>query len=205
MPKGHLEKKAKTSYNEWNMDVADPPKKPSKAMSELVEDYKTLSISMLGRGLLRDDGKEKNGTVSIGKMWEWPKVRFEVLSKVDGSKMLRLWHMTSKNHLPMFQEVALEGSRATFGLRPYLVCPTCGSLRLKLQFTSLGRLACRSCLGLTYQCCRDNHSNPLFRLLRRYTKLRLRQTEVKRIDYSGKYTRKAKSIMRMSQKWLVRC
>jgi hypothetical protein len=169
---------------------------------DLVEDYPAFSLSRLGRGLLHED-KIKRGSLSLTEYSEWPRALYETRRLSDGTTALRISFQHKASRPPsMHQEAVLEGVDATFGVRPYAICPSCGARRLKLLFSHSGRLSCRSCLEVIYQCCRENHAKPIFIRFRRCQRLRVKQLDVKRIDYAGKLTRKARSVIRMTKKWV---
>jgi len=186
------------------MDPFTLPKDMTKTPAKkdgLVEDFGVLSLSKLGRGILRRQDK-KRGSISIADFHPWPRVDYEIETRPDDSKVLNLWYRPTEKSLPIFQEVLLEKVCVTFGWRGYMICPSCGSLRLKLHFSHLGFARCRECLNLAYESTRINHSRRIFQVLRRYNKVRLMQTEVKRITYGNGYTRKAKAVLKLSARWL---
>lgn len=184
------------------MNVSKTQTKTASRRKELVEDFLTLSLSDLGRGLLHRDGT-KRGSLSLTEYSDWPCVLYETRHLSDGTTALHIGFQRRASRPPsIHQEAILEGVDATFGARPYAICPSCGMRRLKLLFSHTGRLSCRSCLSVTYQCCRENHAKPIFIRFRRCQKLRLKQTGVKRIDYAGKLTRRAQSFIRMTKKWV---
>lgn len=175
-------------------------KMPQRMRKELVEDYPMLSLSELGRGLLHED-KNKRGTATLTDWSDYPRALFETKHFNDGSVALDIIFQREASRIPStHQEVRLEGINATFGQRPYAICPSCGSLRLKLLFTRRGQLSCRSCLNLTYASSRENHAKPIFRQFRKHMKIRVKQIGVKRVDYAGRMTRKARSVMRMAKR-----
>lgn len=177
---------------------------PTRTRKDLVEDFPMLSVSSLGRGLLHK-GDIKRGALSLTDWTEWPRALYETEHLDDGSTILHVSFQRGASQPPLaYQEITLEGINATYGKRPYMTCNACGSLRLKLLFTRTGGLFCRSCLALTYQCCRENHSKAIFIGFRRHQRLRMKQLGVKRVDYAGKLTRKARSVIRMTKKWVPR-
>jgi len=163
----------------------------------LVEDALGFSISSISGGLFRGSEK-KSGKFfldPLGLLAEYQ------ITKKDGAWTFHLLDIEGFKNFRT-REIGLEGVPVTFGTRPYFHCPSCGSLRHKLHLGEHGRIACRECLNLTYQSTRDSHGEPIFRLLRRYMKLRMKQAEISRIVYNERPTRKVKSVMHMAEKWL---
>jgi len=169
-----------------------------KFQKKFVEDVPSFSIGSLGRGTLRGND-EKVGYFLLG----FPNVRlakYRIVLRNEKWKFFLLEVEGFKNF--RIKEIDLKGIPVTFGSRPAFVCPGCGSLRYKLHLSERGHVACRICFDLVHQSTRDSHGAPIFRLFRRFIKLREKDADVHRVEHNGRYTRKAKSVMNMAQKWL---
>lgn len=168
-----------------------------RPVKRLVEDFRSFSISELGRNILRRD-RSTEGVFWLDQTSLKPSGRYRINHQEKDVVTLDLSYpsLYGSTH----QNVRLETVSVTYGNRPYLLCPSCESRRNKLQISRLGRVACRDCFDLAYQSTRDSHGNPLFRAFRRHMKLRDKQTNVRRVVYNGRYTRKAASVLRLARR-----
>lgn len=174
-----------------------PPRSKTGPVKRLVEDFRSFSISQLGRGVLHRD-RSTDGGFWLDETSTQPEGRYRISHQKDGSIAIDLSYPSERT--PAHHSVQLEAVAVTYGLKPFLRCPNCESRRNKLQIDNLGRIACRECFDLAYQSTREKHSNPLFRTFRRHMKLREKRAEVRRVVYGGVYTRKARSVLRLAGK-----
>ena len=169
----------------------------ARPVKRLVEDFRSFSISELGRNILHRD-RNTEGVFWLDEASLKPEGWYRINHKEEGTVTLDLSYpsLLGSTH----QNVRLETVIVTYGSRPYLLCPACSSRRNKLQISRLGRVACRDCFNLAYQSTRDGHGNPLFRKFRQHMKLRDKQTNVRLVVYNGRYTRRAASVLRMARR-----
>lgn len=191
------------------------PKKHSRDV--LVEDCYALSLSDLGKGLLRptnpwleDYAKPfdleikpigKSGVINLtnrngGILTLRYKVDLEepILLDISGH-----W----RNSL-LSQVIYLEEAMAPHGIRPYLLCP-CGYRANKLYLSPYSHsFMCRRCAGLYYESTTINKNTTVGALghaLFRLFKVDEQKPKVKRITYAGKYTKKAERLLRLMGKY----
>lgn len=172
------------------------------SVKRLVEDFRSFSISELGRGIIRRD-RHTEGVFWLDQTSLKPNGRYRINHREGVAVTLDLSFPSLQG--ATHQNVRLETVTVTYGNRPFLLCPFCESRRNRLQISRLGRVACRDCFNLAYQSTRDGHGNPLLRMFRRHMKLRDMQTNVRRVVYNGRYTRKAESVLRLARRLGKEC
>jgi len=161
----------------------------------LVEDCFAISVGSFGRYLLKPImGQAKQGTAYIWRRFDEKKIEFQV--KFGDKPSIEIRYKARGHHLT--QDIKLSLGFTPFGVRPYLVCWLCGH-RGKLYLKPNAHYwACRGCNGLTYDLQTYKKTTVIGFLrykLYRFFKLNLMKLAVKRIDYAGKYTRKARAVM----------
>ena len=154
-----------------------------------VEDCWQLTLSNLGKGILR--GKEGQFILLNG------------LSLIVGSYRTEDDYLClnfNRNNMDYAQTIKLAESEAVFGTRPYFVCgrceTRCNNLYLRPDSYSF---ACSQCHNLYYESTRLNRRTlrgDLYYRFNRHLKLMVDKAGIKRIDYNGKYTRKATSLLK---------
>ncbi len=174
----------------------------TRPVKRLVEDFRSFSISQLGRGVMRRN-RQTEGGFWLDETSTQPEGRYHINHGKDGSVAVELSYPAAR--ATAHNSVQLEGVAVTYGIKPFAVCPSCATRRNKLQIDNLGRIACRGCFDLAYQSTRDNHGNSLFRTFRKHLKIKAKQAKVQRVLYDGAYTRKAKSVLRLVKKTGIEC
>ncbi len=186
----------------------------------LVEQCYRLSLGDLGKRLLYPVGSNrkydvyddmsaldgKQGTVFLLKRYGLRALAVSyrvILSgklRVDVSYSYRPLRSSS-------QSIYLETEEAPYGTRYYMLCG-CGR-RCNVLYMRMDKpyyFACRACLNLIYELTRINRSvagGELFYRFNRHIKLDNMSVDVKRIDYRGKYTKKAARVLRLSKRMAV--
>lgn len=158
-----------------------------------VEDCWRLTLNDIGKRVLGD----KNGNFIL----------LNGLSLIFGSYETKDGYLCisfNRNNKAYNQSIALAKSEAVFGTRPYFVCGRCETRCNNLYLRPDGySFACRQCHNLYYESTRLNRQTlhgDLFYRFNRHLKLMVDKADVKRIDYNGKYTRKAASLMKKMAK-----
>jgi hypothetical protein len=179
--------------------------KPKKHRREfLVEDCFILSLSDLGKGLLRpaanDDGLVvgKCGRVLLTNRFKELPVEFSV--QLYSGNQVQLNVSCKHRNSVLNQAIKLQTNHVPYGLRPYLVC-NCGYRGNKLYLSSREySFLCRRCAGLYYDVTSINRKSPLGRLkyqLWKKFKIENQKARVTRVSYMGKFTRRAKRLMEL--------
>ena len=184
-----------------------------KPPKELVEDCFKISAGSLCKNIL--------GRLNLGKAFEG--MIDEFAGKV-GEKILRKNGVALKLHFSVdletrmlllqywlprdyrMQEFYLDAVSTPFGERVYLTCDCGRRGELYLRPADYLRWGCRECLNLGYEVKRYNKRSAgglLAYSLNRGIKLAAKEAAVKRIDYAGRLTRKARSLMRSVKKWAL--
>lgn len=165
-----------------------------KEPKKLIEDYSFFDIGSFGRGLLYQyDGKGKKGSLVF------PSLRYSHISYYvewfDSLPCLFVYIQDKDTPIKIY----LSSSQSTFGKRPYFHCPGCNSSRRKLYMRGDAFL-CRECLNLIHESTRLHRAHPIVRILNKHLKLIVMSENVKRISYNGRYTRRAKRVIELSNK-----
>lgn len=178
----------------------------------MVEECYKLSISDLGKRLLYPVGSNrmylqhnqpekqvgKSGKAVLSALYSLSLLKVDYQVYFDDNLRLEIYFGSN------YQIIPLDTTECYFGTNVYMLC-TCGKRCqiLYMRRDNMTRFACRSCLNLKYEMTtfnRNTQLGPYSGLLHKYNKLAEKQLKVKRIDYNGKMTRKAKSIMKLSRK-----
>ncbi len=155
----------------------------------LQDEYPYLSINDFSRGLLRHDGGGDRCLKLPG--FGGLEISYEV--NLDESYLE--FYGTTK---PLYGFIRLRSSESSFGIRPWLACPSCGKRRGKLYKSGKG-FSCRICLNLTYASTRFPRNWPIFSLFSKQMRLTQLAEKVKRITYGGQLTRRARRVMTLSK------
>jgi hypothetical protein len=186
-----------------------------KTATGLVEECYKLSIGDLGKHLLYPIGsnrmyaqhkelenlKGKSGEVILSALYSFKLLK--VNYRVHFDDVLRLEIFFGSN----YQIIPLDTTELYYGTNVYMLC-SCGRRCqvLYMRKDTVNRFACRDCLNLKYEMTTFNRNTQLgvySVLLHRHQKLMAKQLGVKRIDYNGNITRKARSIIKLSRETAV--
>jgi len=173
----------------------------TKIKTPIEECYK-LHLSDLPKGLLHPD-KNISGEITKHNGVNKIKIEFNRIYK----RNIELYLHVKGGGYGFSQNVEIDFDHVNFGgARPYLLC-RCG-YRANVLYMKPGNyfFACRECHHLTYALRHINRNVYGSELLYRHhhhMKIEKKKERVKRITYAGKYTRHARSLIRMIAKWKV--
>lgn len=201
----------KSSYAEDIPDSQDKPVEPKVKIypRELVEDCLQISAGVFDKRIwqIMDDYElsianfdNPTGHLKLKKMGLSLNLDYEMVAE-ESILGLNYWF----NGVWRVQEVYIEKLPTLFGERPYLVCE-CGHRGNLYLHPGLPRWLCRECANLTYEVKKYDRRTVIGTLgyyLNRHLKLAELNERIKRIDYGGKLTRRAKSVVNFAKKWKV--
>ena len=165
---------------------------------ENVERSYQLSAGDFGRGWLRQG---KTGLTTAWKKYGYLPVGFK--TKPGQAPVVTIVYPGSENALT--QDVIIATSQTIFGSRPYLTC-TCGKRGKLYLRPGVDYWQCRECLNLRYELQRTNRRSLVGMLgyfLNRQLKISALAARVKRVEYRGKVTRSARSLVDLNRKWTL--
>ena len=173
-----------------------------KHMEHLIENCFQLRLNDLQKGLLNPD-KEIAGVVYKQKGLDSLRIEYKRIYK-DRDFVLSL--LVEKKNSSFRQDIVLDFSSIKFGLRPFFRCPlcltNCNNLYLKLSSYAF---TCRH-HGLVYSLTRVNRASFGSELIYRHHHhmvIEKKKEKLKRVVYANKYTKNARSLLKLMAKWKI--
>ena len=166
----------------------------------LVESTPYLAIGAIKQDLWRYRSMEENinGIINIGYGKTGLVCSYWFESK-DSDVFLVI--SIGGEHLP--QRILISECQLQFGIRSYFVCD-CGIQSCKLYLPAdKEALKCRACYGLRYELSTINRTSPhgqFFYITNRTIRLANRRTDIKRIIYKGRFTKRYERFLKLCGK-----
>lgn len=185
-------------------------KQETKLSKVLAEDCFQITPATFCRSLLQpidnpfsDDNIGKYGDRILRKNG----TRLQVNYQVD----LELWDLflqfsSPESKIGGWQHIQLDAVPSNLnGERPFFRCD-CGrrANKLYMPFVSKKRWLCAKCHNITWRVKQFNRRTApgaMGYFLDRHLQLQEKESRVKRIDYGGRLTRRARSVIRLVKKW----
>lgn len=160
------------------------------------EDCYRLTISDLGKKLLKNENKStlklSNGSSSLYMAYE--------IKHKDSPKAIIGFTSNLKSQVVLtHQTIEIEQDVAPYGLRPFFICPECGTMHRVLYLPPGGKdyFKCWRCQGINYQSTRINRQTcgGIFYYMDRIIKLMNKREKISRQFYRGKVTKRYRAFI----------
>ncbi len=161
---------------------------------KLVEDHPCLAVGSLGRGLLKRSMSTSGSEIGVFAFQNSTNPLLGLFSIQKTKECIQVVVMPGNTY--ECSTINLISHEATFGYRPYFLCPGCGTRRNRLYLRH--RLfRCRACFHLAYESTR--YTQLMLRPLKKWLRAEKQWYAITRITYRKACTRKTRRYIELSR------